>query len=42
MEKVIESMQADDVESDIMLQPTLAKQYIFGRDHERKLNQFYS
>jgi hypothetical protein len=40
MEKVVESMQADDVESDIMLQATLAKHYIFGRDHERKLNQF--
>jgi hypothetical protein len=40
MKKVVESMQADDVESDIMLQATLAKHYILGREHERKLNQF--
>jgi hypothetical protein len=35
MEKVVESMQANDVESDIMLQATHAKHYIFGRHREK-------
>ncbi|KAK1664414.1 hypothetical protein QYE76_052573 [Lolium multiflorum] len=30
MEKVVESMQADGIEPDILLQATLAKHYIFG------------
>jgi pentatricopeptide repeat protein len=35
MEKVVESMQADGIEPDILLQATLAKHYIFGGHRDK-------
>ncbi|KAM0842124.1 hypothetical protein ACQ4PT_020062 [Festuca glaucescens] len=35
MEKVVESMQAEGIEPDILLQATLAKHYIFGGHREK-------